>query len=90
VTLADRDEELNRLKVLAEKLANKVNAPGDTPEAHLGAVVGHVDEVALRGVRLGTTLGLAAMSMRTGSITPGSRSASMVAHRRTSTTSRPL
>jgi hypothetical protein len=66
VTLADRDEELNRLKVLAEKLANKVNAPGDTPEAHLGAVVGRVDEVALHGVRLGTALGLSAMSTRTG------------------------
>jgi hypothetical protein len=66
VTPADRDAELNRLKALAEKLANKVNAPGDTPEARLGAVVGRVDEVALHGVRLGTALGLAAMSMRTG------------------------
>jgi hypothetical protein len=66
VTLADRDEELNRLKVLAEKLANKVNAPGDTPEARLGAVVGRVDEVALHGVRLGTALGLSAMSTRPG------------------------
>jgi hypothetical protein len=28
-------------------------------------VVGHVDEVALHGVRLGTTLGLAAMSTHT-------------------------
>jgi hypothetical protein len=52
----------NRLKALAEKLANKVNAPGDTPEARLGAMVGRVDEVALHGVRLGTALGLAAMS----------------------------
>jgi hypothetical protein len=66
VTPADRDAELNRLKALVEKLANKVNALGDTPEARLGAVVGRVDEVALHGVRLGTTLGLAAMSMRTG------------------------
>jgi hypothetical protein len=47
-------------------LANKVNAPGDTPEARLGTVVGRVDEVALHGVRLGTALGLAAMSTRTG------------------------
>jgi hypothetical protein len=62
VTPADRDAELNQLKGLAEKLANKVNAPGDTPEARLDAVVGRVDEVALHGVRLGTALGLAAMS----------------------------
>jgi hypothetical protein len=66
VTPADRDAELNRLKVLAEKLANKVNAPGDTPEVRLGTVAGRVNEVALHGLRLGTTLGLAAMSTRTG------------------------
>jgi hypothetical protein len=90
VTPADRDVELNRLNALAEKLANKVNAPGDTPEARLGAVVGRIDEVALHGVRLGTALGLAAMSMRTASTTPGSRPASMVARRRTLTTSRSL
>jgi hypothetical protein len=36
------------------------------PEARLGAVVGCVDEVALHGVRLGTALGLAAMSTCTG------------------------
>jgi hypothetical protein len=65
VTPTDRDAELNRLKALAEKLANKVNTPGDTPEARLGVVVGRVDEVALYGVRLGTALGLAAMSTRT-------------------------
>jgi hypothetical protein len=65
VTPADRDAELNRLKALAEKLANKVNAPEDTPEARLGVVVGRVDEVALHGVRLGTALGLAAMSTHT-------------------------
>jgi hypothetical protein len=41
VTPADHDAELNRLKTLIEKLANKVNAPGDTPEARLGAVVSH-------------------------------------------------
>jgi hypothetical protein len=62
----DCDAELNRLKALIEKLVNKVNAPGDTPEACLGAVEDHVDEVALHGVRLGTTLGLAAMSTHTG------------------------
>jgi hypothetical protein len=66
VTSADRDAELNRLKALVEKLANKVNAPRDTLEARLGAVEDRVDEVALHGVRLGTTLGLAAMSTHTG------------------------
>jgi hypothetical protein len=65
LTPADRDAELNRLKAPVEKLANKLNAPGDTPEARLGAVVGRVDEVALHGVRLGTALGLAAMSTHT-------------------------
>jgi hypothetical protein len=66
VTPADHDAELNRLKALAKKLANKVITLGDTPEARLGAVVGRIDEVALHGVRLGTALGLSAMSMRTG------------------------
>jgi hypothetical protein len=66
VTPADCDVELNRLKTLVEKLANKVNAPGDTPEARLGTVVGRVDEVALHGVRMGTALGLVAMSTHTG------------------------
>jgi hypothetical protein len=46
-----------------KKLADKVNAPGDTPEARLGVVEDCVDKVALHGVRLGTTLGLAAMAM---------------------------
>jgi hypothetical protein len=66
VTPADRNVELNRLKALAEQLANKVNAPGDTLEVRLGAVAGRVKEVALHGVRLGTALVLAAMSTRTG------------------------
>jgi hypothetical protein len=66
VISADRDAELNRLKALVQKLANKVNAPGDTPEARLGTVDDRIDEVALHGVRLGTTLGLAAMSTHTG------------------------
>jgi hypothetical protein len=66
VTPADRDAELNRLKALAKKLANKVNTPGDTPEIRLRAVAGRVNEVALHDVRLGTALGLATMSTRTG------------------------
>jgi hypothetical protein len=66
LTPADCDAELNRLKALVEELANKVNAPGDTPEARLGAVVGRVNEVALHRVRLGTALGLAAMSTHMG------------------------
>jgi hypothetical protein len=48
-----------------KKLADKANAPGDTPEARLGAVEDRVDEVTLHGVRLGTTLGLAAMVTHT-------------------------
>jgi hypothetical protein len=48
-----------------KKLADKVNTPGDTPEARLGMVEDRVDEVALHGVRLGTTLGLAAMATHT-------------------------
>jgi hypothetical protein len=65
VTPADRNVELNRLKALAEKLANKVNTPRDTPEVRLGAMAGRVNEVALHGVHLGTALGLATMSTRT-------------------------
>jgi hypothetical protein len=63
---ADRDTELNWLKMLVKQLADKVNAPGDTPAARLGTVDVRIDEVALHGVRLGTTLGLAAMAMHTG------------------------
>jgi hypothetical protein len=66
VIAADHDAELNWLKALVKKLADKMNAPGDTPEARLGAVEDRVDEVALHGVRLGTTLGLAAMVTHTG------------------------
>jgi hypothetical protein len=66
VTPVDRDAELNRLKALAEKLADKVNTPGDTPKVLFGAVVGRVDKVALHGVRLGTAFGLDTMSTRTG------------------------
>jgi hypothetical protein len=51
---------------LVKKLADKVNAPRDTPKARLGAVEDRVDEVALHDVRRGTTLGLAAMAMQTG------------------------
>jgi hypothetical protein len=63
---ADRDAELNWLKTLVKKLADKVNAPGDTSAARIAAVEDSVDEVALHGVRLGTTLGLAAMATHTG------------------------
>jgi hypothetical protein len=66
VIAADHDAELNRLKALVEKLADKVNAPGGTPEARLGAEENRVDEVALHVVRLGTTLGLAIMATHTG------------------------
>jgi Trm5-related predicted tRNA methylase len=43
-----------------------VNAPGDTPEECLAAVEDREDEVATHGIRLGTTLGLAAMATHTG------------------------
>jgi hypothetical protein len=62
---ADRDAELNWLKMLVKQLADKVNAPGNTSAARIAAVEDRVDEVALHGVRLGTTLGLAAMEMHT-------------------------
>jgi hypothetical protein len=62
----DRDAELNWLKTLVKQLADKVNAPGDTLAARLGTVDDRIDEVALHGVRLGTTLGLAAMATHTG------------------------
>jgi hypothetical protein len=52
--------------MLVQQLADKVNAPGDTPADRLAAVENRVDEVALHGVRLGTTLGLAAMATHTG------------------------
>jgi hypothetical protein len=63
--LAARDAELNQLKTLVEQLADKVNARGDTPAERLAAVEHRVDEVAIHGVRLGTTLGLAAMATHT-------------------------
>jgi hypothetical protein len=62
---AARDAELNQLKTLVEQLADKVNANGDTPAERLAAVEHRVDEVATHGVRLGTTLGLAAMATHT-------------------------
>jgi hypothetical protein len=63
---AARDAELNQLKMLVEQLANKVNARGDMPAEHLAAVENLVDEVATHSIRLGTTLGLAAMATHTG------------------------
>jgi hypothetical protein len=63
---ADRDAELNWLKMLVKQLVDKVNAPGDMPAARIAAVEDRVDEVALHGVRLGTTLGMATMATHTG------------------------
>jgi hypothetical protein len=62
---AAHDAELNQLKMLVKQLADKVNAPGDTPADRIAAVENRVDEVALHGVHLGTTLGLAAMETHT-------------------------
>jgi hypothetical protein len=85
---ADRDAELNWLKTLVKQLANKVNAPGDTPAARIAAVEDRVDEIALHGVRLGTTLGLAAMATRTGVDYSTQPRDSRAARRKTSTKSR--
>jgi hypothetical protein len=63
---AAHDAELDQLKMLVKQLADKVNAPGDTPVERLAAVEDRVDEVAVHGIRLGTTLGLAAMATHTG------------------------
>jgi hypothetical protein len=62
---AARDAELNQLRMLVEQLADKVNARGDTPAERLATVEHRVDEVATHGIRLGTTLGLAAMATHT-------------------------
>jgi hypothetical protein len=59
------DAVLNQLKMLVERLADKVNTRGDTPAERLAAVENRVDEVATHGIRLGTTLGLAAMATHT-------------------------
>jgi hypothetical protein len=64
--IAARDAELDQLKMLVKQLADKVNAPGDTPAERLAVVEDRVDEVAVHGIRLGTTLGLAAMATHTG------------------------
>jgi hypothetical protein len=63
---AARDAELDQLKMLVEQLADKVNARGDTPVERLAALEDRVDEVATHAIRLGTTLGLAAMATHTG------------------------
>jgi hypothetical protein len=63
---AARNAELDQLKMLVKQLADKVNAPGDTPAERLAAVEDSVDEVAVHGIRLGTTLGLDAMATHTG------------------------
>jgi hypothetical protein len=64
--VAAHDAELDQLKMLVKQLTDKVNAPGDTSADRLAAVENRVDEVAVHGIRLGTTLGLAAMATHTG------------------------
>jgi hypothetical protein len=71
-----------------KKLVDKVNAPWDTPAARIAAVEDRIDEVALHGVRLGTTLGLAAMATHTVVDYSTQLRASMAVRRRTSMTSR--
>jgi hypothetical protein len=62
---AARDTELDQLKMLVKQLAEKVNVRGDTPAERLVAVEDRVDEVVVHSIRLGTTLGLAAMATHT-------------------------
>jgi hypothetical protein len=62
---AARDTELDKLKMLVKQLADKVNAPGDTPVERLAVVEDRVDEVAVHGIHLGTTLCLAAIATHT-------------------------
>jgi hypothetical protein len=54
------------LKAAVDKVADKVNAQGENPEARLNAVEGRIDEVAVHGMHLGASMGLAAMSTQTG------------------------
>jgi hypothetical protein len=63
---AARDTELDQLKMLVKQLADNVNAPGDTPADCLAAVEDRVDGVAVHGIRLGATQGLAAMATYNG------------------------
>jgi hypothetical protein len=63
---AARDAELDQLKMLVKQLADKVNAPGDTPAERLVAVEDRVDEVAVHDICLGTTLGLSAIATHNG------------------------
>jgi hypothetical protein len=63
---AARDAELDQLKTLVKQLTDKVNAPSNTLAERLAAVENRVDEVAVHGIRLGTSLGLAAMATHTG------------------------
>ena len=44
------------------KVADKVNAQGETSEARLDAMDGRVDQAVIQGVHLGVSLGLAAMT----------------------------
>jgi hypothetical protein len=74
--------------MLVEQLADKVNARGDTPAERLAAVENRMDEMAIHGIRLGTTLGLAAMETHTGVDSPPGRVASRAAHQKTWTRSR--
>jgi hypothetical protein len=50
---AARDAELDQLKMLVKQLVD--NVPGNTRADRLAAVEDRVDEVAVHGIRLGTT-----------------------------------
>ena len=53
------------MKTAANKIADKVNAQGETSEARLDAVDGRIDQAVIQGVHLGASLGLAAMTSQT-------------------------
>ena len=57
--------ENDRLKAAANKIADKVNAQGETSEARLDAADGRIDQAVIQGVHLGASLGLATMTSRT-------------------------
>jgi len=54
------------LKAAVNKVADKVNAQGENSEARLDAIDSRIDEVAVYGMHLGASMGLAAMSSQTG------------------------
>jgi hypothetical protein len=86
--LAARDAELDQLKMLVKQLADKVNAPGDTPVERLAAVEDRMDAVAVHGIRLAPPCAWLPWRHIPTSTTRSSRAASGAAHQKTSTRSK--